>query len=1391
MKGLRCRNLLTVYLSVAIAVLLFATPGFCTQGTDITLLPFAMGGRTEQPQEPQPAPKVAEPTLMIQLGGTQFDPLYKLPSPKAGIRTITAYEPEQTGYFIVQFDGPVMPQWKDALKQVGVEIFDYLPDFSFVVRMAAASTATVEAMPHVRWVGIFQPAFRISQKAMATLYSQGSEQDAPMTQMRVNLFPGVNLADIETQIRAAGGVVQERFTGTLKTTLKIEIPANRIADLPAIEGVKWVEPMPQWKLSNDVSTDIMNVRTPWNTHGLYGAGQVVGVADTGLDNGSTAPASLHDDFEDGSGGTRVLQIIERVSGDSPSDENGHGTHVAGSVLGNGKMSGSDPASNSFPTTAHAGMAPKASLVFQALEHNTNHTLDGIPADLNTLFGEADTAGAHLHTNSWGASVASDYTSFSQDVDEYMWNHPDFLILFSASNDGIDKDADGVIDLYSLGAPATAKNCLTVGASENDRPTGGGYDMPWATGSWADLYPAVPISTDHVSNNDRGMAAFSSRGPTLDGRYKPEIVAPGTNILSTRTGAVSTSTTIGWGNYDDNYVWMGGTSMATPLAAGAAALMREYLVDEEGFTTPSAALIKAALINSAEDISPGQYGTSATQEIPDSPVPNNVEGWGRLNLGDGVFPTAPFDILFYDNATGLNTSGYTDYNITVTDAGAPLRITLAWTDYPGSPTAQGALVNDLDLQVTTPSASVLYPDQASQKAALTTLYYDSDSIAGYLRNPTRFATRFTPTSYPVNLDSVTIFPYNNAPGTTVNIIVYDDNGSGGYPGTVLYTKAVPYISSAYSTIPIEGVTISSGDFYVCLEVTDTVNQGIFGDTTNSGRTYLYSSGSWQTSTYSWKIRAHVRAQDISTDFDRVNNTVGLTLDTPATGTYTVRVSGHNVPQGPQPYALVASGNITENAFGTLQFSAATYSVDEDAGTATITVTRTGGSDGAVSVDYATSNGTATAGSDYTAASGTLNWTDGDSASKTFTVSITDDSSNEGNETINLTLSNVTGGAAIGTNDDAVLTIQDDDIPGTLQFSAATYSVNEDAGTATITVTRTGGSDGAVSVAYATSNGTATAGSDYTTASGTLNWADGDSAGKTFTVTITDDGTVESNETVNLTLSSPTGGATLGTNDTAVLTIQDDEVPGVLQFSSATYSVNENAGTATITVTRTGGSDGAVSVAYATSNGTATAGSDYTTASGTLNWTDGDSASKTFPVTITDDSTGESNETINLTLSSPTGGAILGNNDDAVLTIVNDDPIPGTLQFSAATYSVNENAGTATITVTRTVGSDGAVSVTYATSDGTATEGSDYTAPTGTTLDWTDGDGASKTFTVDITDDGDDESNETITLTLSNPTGGAILGTNDTAVLTIVDNDGDGGGGGGGGGGGCFISTVSME
>jgi hypothetical protein len=189
-----------------------------------------------------------------------------------------------------------------------------------------------------------------------------------------------------------------------------------------------------------------------------------------------------------------------------------------------------------------------------------------------------------------------------------------------------------------------------------------------------------------------------------------------------------------------------------------------------------------------------------------------------------------------------------------------------------------------------------------------------------------------------------------------------------------------------------------------------------------------------------------------------------------------------------------------------------------------------------------------------------------------------------------------------------------------------------------------------------------------------------------------------------------------------------------------------------------------VQYATSNGTAVGGVDYTGTSGTLTFNP-KTKKRTFTVPIVTDTLDENDKTILLTLSSPSGG-MLGGQDSAVITIVDNDT-GGSLAFSAAAYTVSEGKGVAKITVKRTGGKASGVTVDYATSDGTAAAGTDYTAVVGTLVF-----GAGQTsssFTIPLNNDAVDEVTKTVQLTLSNPTGGAALGAIQTAVLNIVDND----------------------
>lgn len=356
-----------------------------------------------------------------------------------------------------------------------------------------------------------------------------------------------------------------------------------------------------------------------------------------------------------------------------------------------------------------------------------------------------------------------------------------------------------------------------------------------------------------------------------------------------------------------------------------------------------------------------------------------------------------------------------------------------------------------------------------------------------------------------------------------------------------------------------------------------------------------------------------------------------------------------------------------AIGTLQFSSPTYSGGEG-GAVLVTVTRAGGSRGNVSVQYATGGGNAAAGADYASANGTLTWNDGEASAKSFSIALVDDTAVEDPETFNVTLSNPGGGATLGAPATATVSIADNDSPappqpaGNLQFSASAYSTAEGQGSVLITVTRTGGSNGTVTVQHFTGPGSATSGADYQATNGTLSWGNGDTAAKTFTVPIVDDTQVESTETFFVTLNSPTGGATLGAPATATISIADNDVAppqpaGTIQFSSSAYSTAEGQGTVTITATRTGGSNGTVTVQYLSSPGSASPGSDYQAMSGTLAWENGDTAPKSYSVPILDDTQVESTETFSVMLTAPTGGATLGAPATATVSIADNDVATG--------------------------------------------------------------------------------------------------------------------------------------
>lgn len=354
-------------------------------------------------------------------------------------------------------------------------------------------------------------------------------------------------------------------------------------------------------------------------------------------------------------------------------------------------------------------------------------------------------------------------------------------------------------------------------------------------------------------------------------------------------------------------------------------------------------------------------------------------------------------------------------------------------------------------------------------------------------------------------------------------------------------------------------------------------------------------------------------------------------------------------------------------GSIHFTTTGFTVGGSVTRATATVVRTGGDTGIVKVDYAFGGGTAVSGTDYSPSSGTITFIQGETT-KTITVSLIQ-RVDRGALTLGATLSNPTGGASISTPSSLTLTLLGNgkgansaatgtgsttsgggssstssvNGAGSFIFSANTYSVDENGGALTITVNRVNGSNGAVTVNYATGGGTATVGTHYSNTTGTLNFGAGETS-KTFSVQVADNGTIDGNKTVNLTLTTPTGGANIITPSTAVMTIVDTEAgatsgTGSLQYSAPSYTILESAGAVTITIQRVGSNKGTVNVNYATSDSTATSVSDYTPKSGTMTFLPGE-MTKSFDVLIIKDALVEPEEIINLALSSVTGPATLG-------------------------------------------------------------------------------------------------------------------------------------------------------
>jgi subtilisin family serine protease len=571
------------------------------------------------------------------------------------------------GLFLVQFQGEVQPQWKEQLETMGVQLLRYVPDDAYIVRLNGVRLSQLRSISFVKWVGPYKMEHKIHTGLQGQMRAGKTGLQLTNTIGVSILFsPRATGQEIGEIRRMVGGKVQESHLRQGMVLRGVISPAN-LNTLAQSSAVLWVEPAPKMKLVDEVSSKIIGgddgltgTFTTTQQLGYTGAGVTVAVADSGLHNGDAA--TMHPDLFG-----RVDAFLFYGGLTDAADEHSHGTHVAGIIAGNAATGEADENGSLYGL----GVAPESHLVAQRIFDGAGNYF--APPSYETLTRDAVRNGADIGSNSWGDDTqgrydisAAEFDELVRDADALTSGDQPYILEFSAGNAGP--------GLQTIGSPAVAKNVIASGATESTR----------------DEFIIYGDGPDY-------MADFSSRGPCEDGRIKPDVVAPGTWISSAKSASATDENA--WSPISDNYIYMGGTSQAGPHVSGAAAVFVQYYRSQHTNATPSPALVKAALINSAVPLD--EIGGTG-------PIPNEDEGWGLVDLTEIIGSPKVYD--YVDQTTTLSTGQIFEHRTFIRDTSEPLRITMAYTDEPGFPGAIPALVNDLDLEVVAPDGAIYRGNQ---------------------------------------------------------------------------------------------------------------------------------------------------------------------------------------------------------------------------------------------------------------------------------------------------------------------------------------------------------------------------------------------------------------------------------------------------------------------------------------------------------------------------------------------------------------------------------------------------------------------------------------------------------------------------------------------------------